>query len=823
MHCGAGTDMKPSPRIREDEQDENRRYGRFSEDGKEYIIERVDIPKAWINYLSNEKYCAMLSHTGGGYSFYESSGYDRIIREYTGDTLYIDKPGRAIFVRDQDSGEYWTLNGHPVHGPSDNWQCRHGLGYSVVENEKNGIKASTLYFVPVDDPVETWIVSLTNTGSVPRKLSVFPCVEWCLGNYAFDLMERAFACLFNEPDYEDGVIFATKRFWNLPVARRRAGDRMFSSNTNLAWDKYAFMSTSYEPVGFEVLRENFYGRYRSWINPLTVEKGVCTNQIADGREVVGVLQGDMTLEPGETVEFTVNIGVAFEKHEATILAKKYHSLTRARAEFERLKGFWANYLEHVHIETPADSFNTSVNIWNKYQAWVIARWSRMDSYYIGGGSILGFRDTCQDIISMLPIDIHWSRQRTMLVTEHQFQDGSCLHNWDPRTNLCTKTGHSDDPLWLVMAIVNYVKESGEWGFLDELVRFYDGGPRSVYQHLLRGLDYSINMTSHEISGLGISLMGAGDWNDGLDQVGNDGIGESVMTTEFLCWMLKEVAEICSRRNDEKMARKYMTQYHKLKDRLNFLAWDGEWYIRATNDNREVIGSAQNAEGRIYINSQTWAVMSGVAEGERAITCMDSLKRHLDTRYGPLLLAPAYEDPNSSVGIITRFAPGTKENATVFCHTVAWTIIAECMLGRADQAFEYWRKTSFMERGENPDVYRAEPYVYAEFVYGPASPFFGEGSFTWTTGTAAWMWRACLDWIIGVRPHYDGLMIDPCVPGWKEFSIRRQFRGAVYEIVIKNPNGVQKGVAEIKLDGKRIDGNTIPSLNQGTHYVEVLMG
>lgn len=798
-------------------------YGHFSEDQREYIITRMDIPKAWINYLSNEKYCAMLSHTGGGYSFYESSGYDRIIREYPGESLYIDKPGRAIFVRDNESGRYWTLNGHPVFGAKDDWRCRHGLGYSVIESEQENLKSSITYFVPVDDPCEVWLVSLTNNDSQRRSLSVFPMVEWCLGNYAFDLMERAFACLFNELDYESGTIFATKRFWNLPVARRRAGDKMSSSNTNLAWDKFAFMSSSFEPTGFEVLSENFYGQYGSWITPAAVAAGRCSNQLANGREAVGVLQGDLVIEPGETIEFTISIGAVYEKSDGRMLAEKYRSLPRAKAEFERLKGFWSTYLEHVEVKTPQPEFDLSVNIWNKYQAWVIARWSRMDSYYIGGGSILGFRDTCQDILSMLPIDPEWARERTKLVTEHQFQDGSCLHNWDPRTNLCTKTGHSDDPLWLVMAIINYLKESGEWEFLDELVRFYDAGPRSVYQHILRAIDYSIDMTSHEISGLGISLMGSADWNDGLDQVGPEGIGESIMTTEFLCWMLKEVAEVCARRNDDKLARKYLTQYSKLKERLNFLAWDGEWYFRATNDNRELVGSAQNDEGRIYINAQTWAVMSGVAEGERAITCLDSIKRHLDTKYGPLLLAPAYIKPDSNIGIITRFAPGTKENATVFCHTVAWTVIAECIAGRGEQAYEYWRKTSFVERGKDPDSYKAEPYVYAEFVYGPASPYFGEGSFTWTTGTAAWMWRACLDWIVGLRPHYDGLLVDPCVPGWREFSVRRGFRGAVYQIHFRNPDGVAKGVKEMMIDGQRIEGNIIPPQTPGTYTVEVLLG
>ncbi len=719
------------------------------------------------------------------------------------------------------------MNGLPILSSREisSYECRHGQGYTKVSVTQNDIEGSITYFVPLHDNCELWMVRLKNKDKNRRKLSLFTYVEWCLGNYAFDLIERNFANLFNEISFEDNIFFATKRYWNLPVPRRRARDKLFSLNTNLAWDKFAFLTASFKVDGFDGLKEKFVGMYNSWLNPKGVVEGKCTNSLGDGEDIVGVLQHDFELEPEEEKKFVIILGVVFEKKDASGITQKFDTWEKAEIEFERLKRYWNHYIQSLIVETPDKDFDLQVNVWNKYQAWVIARWSRMDSYYIGGGSILGFRDTCQDIMGILPTNLRWAKERTILVIEHQFQDGSCLHNWDPRTNLSTKTGHSDDPLWLIITIINYLKESGNWSFLNELVKFYDAPPATVYSHMIKALDYALSMRSSELAGFGISLMGAADWNDGLDQVGKEGIGESIMTTEFLCWMLLEVAEVCRRNGDKEMMERYLSEYKRMKEKLNFLCWDGRWYIRATNDKGEILGSEKNEEGKIYINAQTWAVMSKVAEKERAIQCLDSVKEHLDTEYGPLMFAPAYKEPDPDIGIITRFSPGTKENAAIFNHTVCWAIVAECMIGRGDRAYEYFKKTSFIERGKEPDIYKVEPYVYAEFVYGPDSIDFGQGSFTWTTGTAAWMWRVCVDWILGVRPELDGLKIDPCIPsGWRKYRVRRQFRGSEYDIFVTNPHGICKGVQKIVVDGQDIKGNLLPVFTDGkVHKVEVVMG
>jgi len=800
------------------------KYGRFSNDGREYVINRMDIPRPWINYLSNDHYCALVSHTGGGYSFYESSGYDRVLREYPGETLFGGRPGRYLYIQDLETGEHWSPNGNNI-SKFKAWECRHGLGYTKISTLRSEIECKITYFVPLHDNCEVWMVRLKNKSGQKRRLSAIPYVEWCLGNFSFDLIERSFANLFNEVTFEDGIIFTTKRYWDTPVARRRTSDRLYSLNPNLAWDKYAFMTANFPVDSFDCLKEKFIGLNHSWLEPIALKQSKLSNSLANGEELIGALKHNFELQPEEEKNFVVLVGIAFRKEEAKALASKYNSWEKTFAELERLKKHWETYLELVKVETPDKDFDLSVNIWNKYQALIIARWSRMDSAYIGGGSIFGFRDTCQDILSVLPVDLRWAKERTILVLKHQFQDGRCLHNWDPRTNLGTDSGHSDDHLWLVLAIINYLKESGDFSFLNELVKFYDGGPGTVYQHMIRAIEYALSMRSLEVGGFGISLMGAADWNDGLDQVGKEGIGESVMTTEFLCWMLQEVAEVAKFQGDEKLSKRYLAEYQDLKKKLNLLCWDGEWYIRAINDRREILGSSRCDEGKIYLNAQSWAVMSGVATGERAITCMDAVKEHLDTKYGPVLLAPAYSKPDANIGIITRFAPGTKENAAIFNHSVSWAIIAECILGRGERAYEYFKKTSFIERGKEPDIYKVEPYVYAEFVYGPDSVSFGQGSFTWTTGTAAWMWRVCLDWILGIRPGLTGLRIDPCIPPhWKGYKVRRCFRNSVYEITVKNPHQVSKGVKEVKIDGKRARSNLLPVFGDSrTHKVEVVMG
>ncbi len=790
-------------------------YGHFSPDGREYVITDPVTPRPWANYLTNGKYCSLISQTGGGYSFVESSGYHRLTRAHPANMVFEDRPGRYVYVRDEETGKFWSINWQPVQAPYQSWEARHGLGYTVIRSTTDDIEGEILYFVPLDDDLEVWRVKVVNRSNKRRILSLFSFVEWSLGSYGFDILETSFANLFKNVKYKDGIITAGIRLWSVGHG---------PAKPHIPWNRTAFMATSIPVVSYETLRERFIGMYRSVSNPAAVERGSCSDSDADGQDAVGALHTRVELDPGQEQVFTVVLGASARPEEIPQVVSRYRDLGVVDTEFKRLKDFWEDYTGKVWVETPDSDFNLSVNIWNKYQCWVTFNWSRMASYYIGGGSIVGFRDSSQDLLGVLPINTEWARKKLLYMWRHQFHDGGTLHNWDPITDMGPRTGHSDDALWPVLATVWYIKETGETDVLNEIVPFYDGGEGTVYEHIQKSLSFTLGRVSRR----GIPLMGEADWNDALDQVGIEGKGESVMSAEFLCWMLAEVAEISRAIGEDAQASEYEHAFDDISRRLNELCWDGDWYTRGVDDRGEVFGSRHNKYGQIYLNAQTWAVLSGVAQGERAARCLDSVKEKLDTPYGPCLFLPAYKEIEDNIGIITMFAPGVKENGTIFNHTVCWAIIAEAKL-RRERAFELWKKSSFVSRGKNPGLYKTEPYVYAEYVYGADSPFFGQGEFTWTTGTAAWMFRASLDWILGIRPALGGLLVDPVIPAsWGGFRARRNFRGATYEIEVKNPEHVVSGVREIYVDGDAVDMEDgiplIPEYNDGkVHKVEVIMG
>ncbi len=657
------------------------------------------------------------------------------------------------------------------------------------------------------------MVTLKNTSDKPRQIQAFPYTNWDLANYAYNAVESNFSQLFNEANVEEDIIFVTTRFWNIAAGG--------GGNPNARWDKWAFMTSTAPVQAFDCFSEEFMGMYRGFSNPIAIEEGKLRNTQGRGRELIAAVQHEFALAPGEEVRFVVLVGVAFHKEDAFALRRRYDTWEESERGLEELKAYWENYMSRTSAQTPSRQFDLSFNTWNKYQAWIASRWSRMDSYYVGGGSIIGFRDSWQDMLAILPNDPDWARQRVVYMLEHQFPDGSTLHNWDPLTNIGTKTGHSDDPMWLVLGIIEYLKETGDLVFLDEAVRYYDSGSEGVRQHVLGAIDYTLGHMSER----GLPLIMAADWNDGLDYVGRQGRGESTMVAAHLAWTLKELASLLWFVGSDALAQKYIEERDKLIRNINQYLWDGDWYIRGTRDDGEAFGSSRNIEGRIFINAQSWMVLADAAPRNRAIRCMNSVKTHLDTDYGPALFLPAYQEPDTKMGIITRFAPGTKENGTIFCHPVCWAIMAECMLGRPERAFEYWRKISFVHRGEQPDLYKAEPYVYAEFVHGPDSNYYGQGEFSWMTGTASWMWKVCLDWILGVRAEVRGLLIDPCVPAdWDGYKVVRRFRRATYEIEVANPDHVSQGIREIWVDGTRCDSSLLPVFRAGeTHQVKVVMG
>lgn len=778
------------------------KYGHFSEDGTEFIITRPDTPAPWVNYISNGRYSGLISHTGGGYSFYLSPKDSRITR-WRYNSLPMDRPGRYVLLRERRTGIYWSPTWQPTCAQLDFYECRHGQYYTRITSEYQQLRASILYFVACDD-LEIWQVTLKNRRPEPIVLDVFAFQELCLGHALVDLINQPNDQHFNEVffDKETEILFATKRYWV-----RYSGATVQQANDG--WDKYVVFASSLPTIGWDGSKDLFIGRWRSEANPIAVEKGQCFNSDITSGDAIAALQSPLTLAAGEERSFVILMGVVPKSDfqpQATALIQKYRNLTTVAHEFHQLQQQWQNYLAAVHVETPDPNMNRMLNVWNPYQTSVTFRFSRDASYYHGGLLFgRGYRDSCQDIMGPVIPRPDWVKERLLEMSRYQFRDGSTFHLYYPLTGGGEKTGHSDTPLWLPLAIMVYLKETADFELLHQVTPFYDGGEASMIDHLYAAIDFTLaNLTERYLA-----KFGPGDWNDTLDYLGRQGKGESVWVSMFLAFILKETIELCNFIHAVKPAHRYRNEYEKVCQAINTHCWDGEWYIRGTNDQGEIIGSHQNAEGQIFLNTQSWAVISGVAQGQRALRCMDAVREHLETPKGPKILHPAFRTINPQIGLATRCVAGKKENGAVFNHPVSWAILAECLLGRGDRAFEIYQKALPMNSVIDIDRYQVEPYVYAEYVTSPDHPTVGQASHSWLTGSSTWMLRDSLDYILGVRPTYQGLLIDPCIPrSWDAFKIRRRFRSKNYHIQVFNPHHVNKGIAAIEIERQSIDGNLL---------------
>ncbi|MCX7717771.1 MAG: hypothetical protein N2111_05110 [Candidatus Sumerlaeaceae bacterium] len=779
------------------------KYGRFSEDRREFIIHRPDTPAPWINFLSNGRYTRLISNTGGGYSYWTTPRLHRITR-HRYNCLPPDRPGHYLYIRDRKTGDYWSPSWQPCAVPLDSYECRHGLNYTRITGARNGIEVSVLSFVPDDADCEIWRVTVRNTSRARKTLDLFAYAELCIGNALNDLVNQPNDQHFNEVTFDarQEILHATKRYWNT-----------FGSATveqsNVTYDRHIVMAATLPIQGFDGSKNLFIGRWRSEQNPEAVERGACGNTEITAGDACSALQMALDLASGETKDFVVVLGIvpkAGARGHASRMMRKYRSVRAADAAFKALLADWRDYTDCVQVETPDEDMNTMVNVWNQWQTACTFRFSRDAGYYHGGLLFgRGFRDSCQDTFGPLMTRPEWVRQRLTEMSTYQFRNGRVVHCYYPERNAYTETGHSDTPLWLPIAVAMYVKETGDFGFLKQVTPYRDSGKDTILRHIYGCLDYTLsNLTERDLP-----KFGPGDWNDTLDYMGRKGRGESVWNALCLCYAMRETTELARRIGDRAAVKRYEAAYKRVADAVNRLCWDGGWYIVGTNDLRQVVGSRRNRECKIYLNTQTWAVMSGVAPHDRAVTAMQNAKKYLDTPKGPKLLDPAFRTIDPNIGLATRCVPGKKENAAVFNHPVSWAVLAEAMLGHGNQAYDYYRKALPMNPVVDIDRYEMEPYVYSEYVTSPDHPTFGQASHAWLTGSSTWMLRDCTDWILGVRPDYDGLIIDPCIPSaWKQFRVKRRFRGRLFDITVRNPDGVQKGVKELCVEGKVIAGNLI---------------
>jgi cellobiose phosphorylase len=790
-------------------------FGRFSDDGREFLITDVRTPSPWINYLENGRYFATISANGGGISYDRSPLHGRITR-YRINDVPPDRPGKYIYVKDRDSGEVWSLTWQPVgREPASAYRAAHGFGYTRAEAEVEGIASSVVFLVPPEDDREIWKAVLTNRTKRPRRLAVVGYVELALGHALVDLINQCDDQHFNRAHFEKGLdaVFATKTYW---VTETRGTQHQ----ENKEWDRWAFFTVNRPVAAYETVRERFIGPFRNEANPIALESGLSSKDMDCGN-AVAALEVDLELGPGESADVIFSLGVIakpdFERTKGEIV-RKYRDPASVEAALGRVREGWDRFLGHARAATPDPEADIFLNFWIPYQAKVAFDVGRVASFYYWGiGRGFGYRDTAQDTIAIVIADPERARARVGLLARQMRRDGKVYHHFygDGEGEF---TEHCDDPLWFILAVTEYIKETGDHGLLAAKEPFLDGGEGTILEHLMAVVRFAgANLGAH-----GLPKFGRGDWNDTLDYIGGKDGGESVWGAMFYAAMLGRLTELL----DVAKAGGHGVEARALRDRLvealEKYAWDGDWYIRAFGEAGRKIGSKENAAGRIFVNTQSWAVIAGLPDRARLVRAMDSLAEHLDTPYGPKICAPAFREIDPKIGLITRCVRGKKENGAVFCHPAAWVIQAECLLGRGDRAFAYFRK--MLPGRIAQETFCAEPYVYSQYITSDEHETAGKASHSWQTGTAAWMYRVGYDDILGLRPSYQGLVVDPVIPAaWKGFKAERVFRGARYLVEVENPDGVARGVVSIHVDGRPVEGPIAPRPAGSVCRVSVKMG
>ncbi len=790
-------------------------FGNFSKNNKEYIIDNVATPSPWINYLYNGKYFATISNNGGGISYFKSPLHGRITRYRINDVPH-DRPGKYIYVKDRETGEIWSLTWQPVGKNLEAYEVAHGFGYTRAEADINDIKSEVTYFVPQDENMEIWKTILRNNSSKSRKLSIYGYVEFALGHAMVDLINQCDDKHFNRVYFDDKLnsLFATKTYW----VTENMGTQQ---QENKAWDQWAFFTVNQPVAEYETVRDRFIGLYRNENNPVAIEEDKMTSTGTDFDNAVGALRVDIELQPGESTDVIFRMGVIekenFENTKETVL-NKYNSPEEAEKGLEAVKAKWDSHFTHTKVETPDENINRFMNYWIPYQAKVAFDVGRVASFYYWGiARGFGFRDTSQDTIAVTISNSDLARERVLLLSRQIFNDGRSYHHFH-KDGQGETTKHCDDPLWFILAVTDYIKESGDFELLNSIQPFADGGEATVLEHMMRITQFVKNNSGKH----GLPIFGRGDWNDTLDYIGGDDGGESVWGGMFYTAMLNYLIELLNTLKEEEKANQVIEIRDTLVQAIEENCWDGDWYIRAFGGNDKKIGSNENKFGKIFLNTQSWAVVANLNDKDKLTRAMDSVKSELDTEYGPKICAPAYTEIDKEIGLITRCVKGKKENGAVFCHPTTWLIQAECLLGRGEMAYDYYKK--MLPNNVESDIFHAEPYVYSQYITSDEHPTAGRASHSWQTGTAAWMYRIGVDYLLGVRATYHGLLVDPTIPmKWDTVKFERIFRGKKYTIAIENLNHVEHGVKEVYLNGTKLDSNILPVIEEDECVVRVVMG
>jgi cellobiose phosphorylase len=811
------------------------KFGHFDDQQREYVITNPQTPWPWINYLGNEDFFSLISNTAGGYAFYKDAKFRRLTR-YRYNNVPMDSGGRYFYIKDEDTT--WSPGWKPCKTPLDNYECRHGMNYTSIRGEKNGVSATTLYFVPLKTWAEVQKLTLTNHSSKPKLLKVFSFIEFALWNAVADMenFQRNFST--GEVEIEDSVIYHKTEY------RERR-------------NHYSYYSVNVPIQGYDTDRESFFGLYNGFDEPQVVTEGKSRNTEAHGWSPIASHYIELELKPGETKEYVFVLGYvenrADEKWESkNVINKtkaketiaKFDTASKVNTALTELRAYWDKLLSVYKVDSGDEKLDRMVNIWNQYQCMITFCFSRSASFFESGiGRGMGFRDSNQDLIGFVHQIPKRARERIIDIASTQFPDGGCYHQYQPLTkqgNNDIGGGFNDDPIWLILGTVSYIKETGDFSILDEMVPFDNDMSiaRSLFHHLTVSFDHVVN----NLGPHGLPLIGRADWNDCLnlncfsndpdesfqttENISEGSKAESLMVAGLFVIYGREYVTLCLKSGNKSEAQRAQSLVDAMVEAVKQHGWDGDWFLRAYDFYGNKIGSSENEEGKIFIESNGMCAMAEIGSEKGMCTkALDSVKELLDSKYGIVLNNPAFTKYYIGYGEISTYPPGYKENAGVFCHNNPWIMIGETNLGRGNQAWEYYKKIcpSYLE--DISELHKTEPYVYAQMIAGKDAFKPGEAKNSWLTGTAAWNFYTISQFILGIRPDYDGLLIDPCIPTeWKEYKVTRKFRGATYQIEVQNPDGISKGTKEIFVDGKIFRSNLLPVFGDGEiHKVTVILG
>jgi N,N'-diacetylchitobiose phosphorylase len=797
------------------------KFGYFDDKAKEYVITKPDTPQSWSNYLGSTEYGAIITNNAGGYGFYQSGARGRFLR-LCFNSVPMDQPGRYFYLRDRENGDYWSASWQPVGKPLGKYQstCRHGTAYSIINSHYLGITTETTYFVPLGQTFEYWRLKITNESDRQREISIFTFCEFT-----------------NQWDtFQDRVNLQYSLFI---VRGELTSDRLLriAIQDNLTPDKdeffihdiaqHSWMALVGGAIdGYDTSREAFIGPYRGYHNPQVVEQGQCTNSNAYGDNACGSLQSNLTLQPGESRDLLVLLGIGDARSVGKRTLAEFGSLEKFEEELSKLKDNWHSKLGNLVVETPDEELNHTINVWGLYNNLITFAWSRAASLvYNGERDGLGFRDSVQDILGVVAAIPDEARARLELLLTGQLSNGGAMpvvkpfdHHPGDERGPDPEEYRSDDCLWFFNAIPAYLGETGDLDFYHKVLPYADQGKDTVFNHLRRALEFNLERTGKH--GLPCGLFA--DWNDCL-RLGYN--GESLFVAFQVRLGLTIYAEIAIQIGKPSEAAWALAQRDLLDTNIQSCAWDGDWFIWAIGEDGAVYGTKEYEEGQVYLNTQVWSVISGAATDEQASRCMQTVQERLATPYGLMLCTPSFVKTSIEVMRAVVFNPGVKENAGIFNHTQGWGVMAECMLGNGDRAYKYCRASMPAAYNKHAEIRQSEPYVQGQITYSTESPRPGNTRTSWLTGAAAWAYFSATQYILGMRPEIDGLRIDPCIPSkWQGFKAKRQFRDRMIQIVVRNPAGVCHGVQSLTLNGEKMTDNLIPAdkLNDQNH-VDVILG